>query len=91
MSKATKPLFASLDAVVNLRCDGDAKYTNTQLAADLNRLGLPIFCDAGADGSLSVRISYPFPPSLEEQKAFFEYLVQEVVPKQKNVYKSITY
>lgn len=91
MSKITKPLFASLDAMVNIRCDGDTKYTNKQLGADLDRLGLPIFWDAGVDGSLTVRISFPFPPSIEDQKAFFEHLVNEVIPSQKNVYKNITY
>ena len=91
MTKTTKPLFAVLDATVNIRCDGDAKYTNRQLGADLDRFGLPIFWDAGVDGSLTARISFPFPPSVEEQQAFFEHLVMQVIPAQKNVYKTVTY
>ncbi len=91
MSKPSKPLFASLEAAVNIRCDGDAKYTNVQLGADLDRLGLPIFWNAVTDGSLLIRISFPFPPSVADQKAFLEHIILDVVPSMKNVYKSVTY
>jgi hypothetical protein len=84
-------MFASLQVLVNIRCDGQARFSNTELSKEIMSLQLPIKCEPLMDGSLQVTFLFAFPPSLDIQKEFVEHIILTVCPSRKDVYKTIVF